>query len=480
MVPAQKGSAHDAHNKALAINLNPQIYGVFAEIGAGQEVARWFFRVGAAAGTVAKSMSAYDMTVSDAIYGPCDRYVCRKRLTQMLDHEYELLLDRLSVKRGEASTFFVFADTVTARSFKGNSECHGWMGVRFQLTPQQEQYNDVIVHVRMLDKENVQQQEALGIIGVNLIYGAFYLHQDPVKLVQSLLDSLSVERIEVDMIQFSGPDFKGVDNRLMSLHLVANGLSEAALIDPSGEVLQPSEFFRKKAILLERGTFRPVTRVNLTMLEAARVHFLQEPVNVGQPIVEVMEITMRNLLQSGTVDAQDFLARAEVLGAAGKTVLISDYAEFYRLAAYLSRNTQNMIGIVLGVPLLKELFDEKYYSDLDGGILESVGRLFKNAIKLYAYPALDEAGTLIAGDAVPVAPKLKHLYEYLLENGYIVPIRGLPNDSVGFSSRDVASRIVAGDEQWEQMVTGKVARLIKERGYFGYKSEAPKDGFVPK
>ena len=223
----------NAREKALAVNLDPRRYGTFAEIGAGQEVVRWFFRAGAAAGTIAKSISAYDMTVSDAIYGSCERYVCRERLDSMLDYEFELTFDRLSERRGNQTAFFAFADTVVARSFKGNHECHGWMGVTFQSHPR-DQASRIVIHVRMLDSETTLQQEALGIVGVNLLYGAFFLFSDPDALVESLIDGLSTDRVEIDMIEFSGIEFRHVDNRVMSLRLVQLGLSEAAMFGADG------------------------------------------------------------------------------------------------------------------------------------------------------------------------------------------------------------------------------------------------------
>src|ERR1700681_1461102 len=253
------------HQKALRINLDPVRYGTFAEIGAGQEVAGWFFKVGAAAGTISKSISAYDMAVSDAIYGRCKRYVSRERLQSMLDHEHSLNIERLRPSRGDSTAFFAFADTVSARSFQGANECHGWMGVKYQAHPRDED-SQVIIHVRMLDDENGLQQEALGIVGVNLLYAAFFLHHKPQLMVESLLDNLNTQRVEIDMIEFSGIEFRHVDNRVMSLKLVQLGLSGAAIFGPTGEVLQPSELLRKSAILVERGSFRPVTKVNMDMV----------------------------------------------------------------------------------------------------------------------------------------------------------------------------------------------------------------------
>ncbi|MDB6031030.1 MAG: hypothetical protein JWM16_1368 [Verrucomicrobiales bacterium] len=457
------------HQKALQINLDPSKYGTFAEIGAGQEVARWFFRVGGAAGTIAKTISAYDMTVSDAIYGSADRYVTRQRLQSMLDHEYDLLIERLREKRGATTRFFVFADTVKARGFKTMDESHGWMGVRFQTDPMAEP-SQIIVHLRMLDRENLQQQEALGIMGINVVHGALYLNNDPVALIHSLMDSLSRERVEVDMVKFSGPAFQKVDNRLMSLELVKQGLSDAAMFTADGEVVDAAELLYKKAILVERGSFRPVTKVTLDMLECGQAQFVQEPQVQGEQIVVIMEMTLKNLTDAGVIDYKDFLERVDLLGSLGKTVLISNYGEFYRLAAYLFRYTKKMIGIVMGVPTLKEIFDEKYYADLEGGILESFGRLFKNALKLYTYPYRDPmTGALITAENLRVAPNLRHLYAYMLENLFVQGLRGYSDQCLPIFSRDVLAKMRQGDPTWESMVPAQVGKLIKERQLFGLK-----------
>jgi len=460
----------ETHQKALQINLDERKYGTFAEIGAGQEVVRWLFRVGGASGTIAKSMSAYDMTVSDSIYGTCERYVSQPRLQAMLDLEYQLLIDRLNEKRGGDTEFFAFADTVKAAGYKGTTECHGWMGVKFQTTPRGEP-NQILIHVRMLDKENVLQQEALGIIGTNLLHAAFEHYQQPDYVIRLLLDNLSTERIEVDMIKFSGPEFTFIDHRLMSLHLVSLGLSDAAMFGPNGEILQPSEVLYKKPILVERGSFRPVTYVNLDMLDCARAQFMHEPRLEGEEPLLLMEITMKNLMASGEIDYHDFLVRADILGASGATVVISDYFEYYRLAAYLSRYTNKMIGITMGVPSLRDLFDEKYYDHLEGGILESFGRLFKNDLKLYIYP-LKEKGQLTTVQELHVAPHLQSLYGHLVENGYIESIDFYNKDYLHIFSRDVLLKIREGDSSWEKMVPPQVAEQIKERQFFGYRDNA--------
>ena len=491
------------NRKALKVNLDEAKYGTFAEIGAGQEVVRWFFQAGGAAGTVAKSLSAYDMTYSDAVYGKAARYVSRERLFLMLNREYELLIERLESLRGDRTEFFAFADTVAAKSFKGTNECHGWMGMRFQAQPKTAP-SDIVLHVRMLDKENILQQKALGAFGVNFVYGAFYYIDDQDRFIQSLADNLTPGSIEVDMINFSGPLFSQVDNRIMSLKLVENGLTKAVMFSPNGEVLQPSEILYKKAILVERGSFRPVTLVNEDMLQCAQAQFLKEPDRQDADVVVLMEITMHNLLATGSIDYPDFLARIDTLGALGVNVFISNYREFYRLMAYFRRYTKQLVGIVMGINNLLEVFNEKYYQNLDGGILESFGRLFSNLVKLYIYPmhikaydryimqnpsdspttALGKAEHPLAVDVwinainLQVELHLRNLYSHLFENGFLVPIKGGNPAVMDIFSRDVLAKIQRRERGWEQMVSEKVALLIKEKRFFGYQEavDVPAEG----
>ncbi len=456
--------------KALEINLDRRRYGTFAEIGAGQEVVRWFFLAGGASGTIAKSMSAYDMSVSDAIYGKSERYVSRARLQSMLDYEHALNLSRLNELRGDTTSFFVFADTVAVRGFNSNREGHGWMGVKFQAHPRDKD-SQIILHLRTLDKEISQQQEALGIVGVNLLYGAFFYHHEPEMLLRSLLDGLSSSRVEIDMIEFSGIEFRSVDNRIMSLRLVESGLSDAAMFGPAGEVLQPSEVLHNHPILVERGSFRPVTHVNIDMIDNAREQFISDMGPDAEKPVELMEITMRNLMVAGDIDLRDFLARAETLAACGKTVLISDYFEFYRLTAFVARYTKQPVGIAMGASSLMDLFEEKYYQDLEGGILESFGRLFKNEHRLYIYPLRDPAtGALIRVENFTVKPDLAKLYGYLVDRGFIRQIAKYNESYLPIFSRDVLTKIKSGDESWPTMVPQVVAEIIKKRGLFGYRA----------
>ena len=454
--------------KALQVNLDAKEYGTFVEIGAGQEVARRFFRVGGAAGTIAKTMSAYDMTFSDAIYGPTDRYVSRVRLQTMLDREYDLLLERLNEKLGGERTFFVFADTVAARSFKQHNESHGWLGVRFQAEKRSDP-SQIIIHVRMLDETNVDQQEALGVIGVNLLYGAFY-YREAEKLISSLQENLAPGRIEVDMIKFSGPAFCNIDNRLMSLQLVSQGLTNAVMFTADGETVQPTEVFQKKAILVERGSFRPVTYATNDMLDGARRVFLTQSGCSEQDLVVLMEMTLENLLAEGQLNHADFLARVDILGALGRTVLISKFGEYYRLAGYLSRYTNRMIGLVMGVPSLMEIFDEKYYLNLEGGILEALGRMFKGGLKLYVYPMIDErTGKIVTAKQVEVAPNLRSLFQYLIDNQFIEEIAHYHAEYLRIYPADALAKLQRGDSGWERMVPPEVVQIIKEREFFGYR-----------
>jgi len=458
------------HEKALALNLDKRKYGTIAEIGAGQEVARWFFVVGGAAGTVAKTISAYDMAVSDAMYGHAPRYVSRQRLQAMLEHEFSQLLEGLGSTRGAATTFFAFADTVATSAYKRAEDGRGWIGIRFQRQPG-EPPSDVVVHVNLKDTTARLQQEALGIVGVNLIYGVYHLQADPSGLIGSLMDELARDRVEVDMIKLAGPAFDGVDNRLMSLQLVEQGLTDAAMFTADGEVVQPSEVLYKKPVLVERGSFRPVTKLTLDLLEGARAQFVEEPEVKGQEPVVLMEMTLRSLSGGASVDHADFLARADLLRALGYDVLISRFEPYYQLAEYLSAYTDRLIGLAIGLPSVMEIVDERYYGALSGGGLEATGRLYKRAVRVYVYPQLDAAtGRVVTIDTLPVQALWRHLRNYLLESGHLQPIRRHDERLLSISTKDVLARIQSGDPAWETMVPPVVASTIKAQRLFGVRA----------
>lgn len=464
--------------KALQINLHKEIYGSFAEIGAGQEVAANFFKVGGASGTVAKTMSAYDMKFSDAIYGRCERYVCEDRLLNMLDHEYPLLPERLP-NRIEGTRFFAYANTVEALNFERTNQGQGWMGIRFQKRPNSEP-NDCVIHMKMFDNDPLQQQFVLGVAGVNMIYACMML-EDPEEIMMSLLEGLSHRRIEIDMFRISGPDFESVDNRLMALKLVKNGLTKAAMFGPSGEVMQPSETLYKKNVLVLRGRFRPVTHVNVDMLLAARRHFKNDPEVDRNRLAVITEITLNDLTAEGNINEKDFLHRADILCSLGQTVLISNYFEYYRVADYLSKITRGKkIGIILGIYALQKVFEEKTYANLRGGIMESFASLFGTNVKLYIYPALkkdsDELYTLKDFEA-SLPNNLKSLFRFLIDNNKLEDIDNANTSNLHIISDNVLAMIRKGEPGWEKYVPHKVEEAIKEHGLFDYpysEKEEPK------
>jgi hypothetical protein len=459
--------------KALAINLDPAIYGSFAEIGAGQEVAANFFKAGASSGTIAKTMSAYDMIFSDAIYGvqQTRRYVSESRLISMLDHEYGLLIERLAALRGDTTTFFAFSDTFAALNYHKTNEGHGWMGVRFQTEPNGE-FNDVVIHVKLLDNDNILQQQAAGILGVNLIYACFYYHEIAPVFLLSLIDNLSRDRIQIDMISFEGPDFQKVDNRLMSLHLVKFGFSDAAVFGPDGKNLQPTEALYKKHAVVIRGRFRPVINVHIDMLTQGVKQFLQEPDVDKDNVIVVTELTLQSLKErdadlNAEIDEKDFLDRVDILCSLGQTVLISNFHEYYKLVAYLSKITKLKMGVVLGYPNLEYIFSEEHYKDLPGGILESFATLFSRKVKLFIYPTLRD-GIIWNCLKFSLPPHLIDLFRYLIANNKIEDIRHYNENNLNVETDNVLQLIKQGATGWEEYVPAEVATIIKERYLFGY------------
>lgn len=467
-----KEETHTTQEKALKINSEGRKFGTFAEIGAGQEVARWFFHVGKASATIAESISAYDMSVSDSRYGRADHYVSRGRLEAMLEREYDQLASRLGSTKGETAGLFVFADTVATHASSSTQGGHGWLGVRFQEHPKSD-VSEIIIHIEMLDRHAAGQQEAIGLVGVNLLYGAFYHADDPNFLVHSLMDSLDRGRIEVDMIRFSGSAFGGVDNRLMSLQLVEQQLTDAAMFTARGEVVQPSEVLHGKSVLIERGSFRPVTNVTLDMLNRGLAQLQHDAGSSPLDPVVLMEMTLNNLMSGSGIDHQDFLERVDILAALDKGVMISNYGRFDQVTSYLRHYTRDLIAMVVGTPTLREIFDEKYYADLDGGILEGLGRLFQGQVRLCVYPTLDNAGAEpTTADNLQVNSRLKHLYAYLFENGYIEPVRDFDIAQLHISPADVLKQIQAGDTGWEKMVPQPAVALINQKGLFRHRPSA--------
>lgn len=461
----------ETEQKALEINLDDSIYGTFAEIGAGQEVARYFFQVGAAAGTIAKTMSAYDKVYSDKIYGveASGRYVCESRLYKMLDHEHDLMTSRLQNERPDTN-FFVFADTIAAINYQKTIKGDGWLGIRFQLNSDG-LYNDLVLHVRMLDNDNQTQQQAVGILGVNLIYGCFRFYDQPEILIQSLMDNLR-GRVEIDMIRLTGPDFDHVDNRLLSLWLVKHGLSQVAMFGPDGQNVHPSEFLYKRHVLVVRGSFRPATLVNLDMIKQSYQQFRKEPEVDAQKSYLLTEITMDNLCAHGDLDEQDFLDRAELLNALGQTVVISNCEQHQKLIEYLADFKVQQLGIVLGVRILLDVINNKYYQNMDGRLLAAFGEMFTRNVRIYVYPAMQEGSEeLMTASNMPIPEGVKFLFRHLLDNRQVVDVETFNHDNLHIWSKEVLQMLQNGSSEWEGMVPDKVASLIKEKCLFGYPVE---------
>lgn len=457
--------------KALKINLDRSIYGSFAEIGAGQDVAANFFKAGGASGTIAKTISAYDMAFSDAIYGEEEsgKYVCEPRLMKMLNREYKLLNVRLTESAAE-KRFFAFADTVSALNYQKTNESHGWIGLRFQLRPGGK-FNDVVIHVNMLDNDNILQQQALGVIGVNLIYGCYFHHEDPERLLLSLLDDLSTDRIEIDMIRFEGPDFKEVDNRLMSLYLVKHGYTKAAVFGPDGNVMQPYDALAKKHIVAIRGRFRPVTNIFLDMLQKGVRQFENEEDVDDDKVCILSELTLRNL-EDGThrINEKDFLDRVDILCSLGQTVLISNFHEYFKLVAYLSQFSKLRMALIMGMPNLEYIFDEKHYTEVPGGIISAFASLFGLKIKLYLYPTLDEKGQVINLKTFKPETHLRGLMQYLMDNEKLADIKIYDEKLMSIRTDQVLGQIQQGPGEWENVVPESVVKQIKENALFGYQN----------
>ena len=455
--------------KALRINLNEHIYGTFAEIGAGQEVARHFFRVGGASGTIAKTISAYDKNFSDNIYGEDEdgRYVTETRLSKMLNHEMQLLENRIPRSENPNKMFFTYANTVTTIDFAKKFKGHGWMGIRFQTGPDKE-FSEITLHVRFHQTEARFQQESLGIMGANLIYGAFYKHSEPKKLLKYLYDHIDKDAIEIDTINFSGPNFEGVDNRLMSLQLVKKGMTEAVMFNPSGNNILPARELYKKNILALRGSFRPVTKVNIDMFEKSLEVFLKEREVDENKTVVIFEITLSNLTSQGEIDEKDFMDRAMLLCSLGHIVMISNFKEYYRLVDYLSQYTKKQMALAMGVNSFVEIFDENYYTDLSGGILEAFGKMFYNNLKVYLYPMKDEKGAIVTSNNLKLHPRMKDFYKFFKYNGKVMDIFDFEPEYLDVFSREILKKIKNNEAGWDEHLPEGISEMIVKKKMFGF------------
>jgi len=454
--------------KALNINLDNSIYGTFAEIGAGQEVARNFFKVGAAAGTIAKTMSAYDKSYSDAIYGveKTGRYVCESRLYKMLNHEFHLLEERL-VDTNDSTKFFVFADTVSAINYSRTIKGNGWMGVRFQLDPNGEP-NDLIIHVKMKDRNNLLQQEAIGLLGVNMIYACYNYHDNLEGFVESLLDGIK-GRVEVDMMRLSGPDYRHVNQSLLSLDLVKHGLTEVAMFDAEGLGIHASEFLYKKPLVVVRGHFQPPTIVSQDVLNSSLIQFNQEPDVDEKKARVVAELTLDNLMKDGEISDIDFMERAAAIGSLNYITIISNCSNHQRLINYLQDYKVTKLGLVIGILELKELIEKKYEENKDGRLLVAFGELFTRSISIYVYPAIrEDSGELLNLNNLEVPEGMDFLYKYLLESKQLIPIESYNEEILKIFPHDIREKIINNSDGWRDGVPSSVAELIESKGMFSF------------
>lgn len=463
----------DTDQKALEINLDEKIYGTFAEIGAGQEVARIFFKVGAAAGTIAKTMSAYDKTFSDRIYGEEEsgRYVCESRLYKMLDHEYHLLHSRLREAR-PTQNFFVFADTIAALNYQRTIKGHGWLGMRFQLNPNKAP-NDIVVHVKMLDNDTQLQQSAIGILGVNMVYACFKYHTKPSALVASLHDDIK-ERVVIDLVRLSGPDFKDIDNRILCLDMVRFGLTNVAMFNAAGRCIHGSEFLYKKSLMVVRGHFRPPTLVTEDVFDVSYQQFLEYP-DIEEGNSELMaELTTDYLSRDGNgeFDLKDFRSRADMLCADGHPVIVSNCTNHICLINYLTDFKIRTLGLVIGIRELGNLISEKYNEQKNDMLLTAFGQLFTKNLKVFAYPALnDTLDELITLDNLPIPEGINFLIKFLIENDYIVPVKNFNRDLLSIIPHDVYKMITSGKQGWEKFVPNELRDIIKTKNLFRYDQE---------
>lgn len=466
-------SSRDTSQKALRLNLDDKKYGTIVEIGAGQEVARHFFLAGAAAGTIAKTMSAYDMQFSDAIYGVQSdgRYVSKARVKAMMEQEFDLVVERVSDGRPKASRYFAYAATVAAKSFNRKNECHAWCGIRIQMYPGAEPSN-LKVHVRMNDDNAEAQQQALGVLGVNLIYAAYYYFENPKMIIDSLTDNIKRGRIEIDSIEFIGPYFEDIDNRAINLHLIRSWKTRAIMFKPDGSISVPAEMLYKKNVITIRGSFRPVTNLNVDMIEQGKKAFFEQQGIHEDNTIVIAEISLNDAKgQDNHVPEEDIVQRVQILNALGYNVMVSDYTRYFKLREYFRQYTKMQIGIVVGIINIRQIFDEDSYRGVEGGILEGFGKLFPDNTRMFIYPELNEEGEIREFSELKVQEHLRFLYRHLLENDYLTGLENSDKALFKIFSRDLLKALKSGPGDWEKSVPSLVAEQIKENGFFEFKNK---------
>jgi len=434
----------DAHQKALSLNLDATAFGSFAEIGAGQEVARWFLRVGGASGTVAKTISAYDKEVSDDLYGSGTRYVSQPRLLAMLNNEWAQLLFQLHASRGATTRFFSFVDTVSARNFSGTNECHGWLGVRFQAHPLGEA-SDVVLHVNLQDESNLQQQAAVGILGVNLIYAVFHHLGAPDEFLKSVAEDLPLSRIEIDCVELAGPAFEAWDRLRLHASLITLGLAEAIMFSADGKILPPDEVLYKKAVVLAPGAFDIVQHFHAELIQTTLAQIpKQELAQSKGPIGLFCLSAAGNPLTPSPLSVPEIVDHVQALQKLGNGVMVFREQELYKMCGFVNRFTKARIHFAVGLSLVVWALQDRY-EDLGGSLLEGLARLFRENVRLSVFPIPEQnlqqwessgkmtgwkwtvAEGLVHADELHPAEPLNHLYQYLLGCQFIIPMRPVAN-----------------------------------------------------
>lgn len=450
--------------KALRLNIDTTLYGSFAEIGGGQEVARHFFQAGGASGTIAKTISAYDKRFSDSFYNnnKKGRHVSEHRLVKMLDSEYNQVTELLSDENKD-STFFSFADTMEIINYSKTNKSHGWMGVQYQLAPNRKP-NVVIIHIKLLENDAILQQSTIGVLGVNLLFACKFYYNSPTTFIKSLTDNLTTDRFRITMMRMSGPDLDYIDNKLLAVQLVKNKMTRSIMFDKFGNVHQPSDMLYKKNVLAFRGSFMPVTYIAKDILNKSMALFALDEDYEHDNTLSFCELSLNNILSKGEVDEKDFLNRVNMLVSIGQNVMISDLPEYYKLVDFFSQFKMNKLRIVMGVPTLEKVLNKKYYKELRGGILEAVGKMFPSNMKLYIYPTKrTKRGEIITSNDLTMDDDIRLIFQYLKENRLILDLKSEMINQLHISTREVNKMIINGDKNWEKYVPMSVSKIIKER-----------------
>ena len=453
------------NRKALRLNIDTSLYGSFAEIGGGQEVARHFFQAGGASGTIAKTVSAYDKRFSDSFYNKNKhgRHVSEQRLVKMLDYEYKELTSLLS-NESEKTTFFALANTMEVLNYQKTNKSHGWMGVKYQLTPNSKP-NLVIIHIKLLENDALLQQSTIGVLGVNLLFACKFYHDSPTNFLKSLTDNVSIDRFRITMMRMSGPDLDYIDNKLLAVQLVKNKMTRSIMFDKHGNVHQPSDMLYKKNVLAFRGSFMPVTYIAKDILNKSMALFALDEDYELENTLSFCELSLNNILSKGKVDEQDFLNRVDMLVSIGQNVMISDLPEYYKLVDFFSQFKMKKLRIVMGIPTFEKVLNKKYYTALRGGVLEAVGKMFPANMKLYIYPTRrTENSNIITSDNLEMAKDVKLIFQYLKENRFILDIKSEMKNQLHISTREVNKMIQSGDSSWDKYVPISVCKIIKNKG----------------